>query len=196
MSEIQEQVAALAAEVFAGAHGWGAAAVEDGGSVDLRSTAINGALRQQRPTGGGGYRWRDRVRRERVKFEPPRARKGEVRLREFKQREAARCGVSPAVIYERLVAGKYPGAKVRRPHSRFVFVKPPPVLPGAVNVPGPSELPLKVYVAMEAARLRTSERAVYVRIYRGKYPGLEFRRVNQRVVFVKPAARAGNVATE
>lgn len=154
------------------------------GVSSRRKPEAIGAVRERRST-LGGYRWGERKKKPAVKWREPRARKSEVRLVDFCRGEMKRCGVSRAVIYERLMAGKYPGAKLRRPHRKFVFVTPPAVLPGDVNVPADLELPLKVYVAMEAARLRMTERAVYVRIYRGRYPGLEFRRVNQRVVFVK-----------
>jgi hypothetical protein len=46
------------------------------------------------------------------------------------------------------------------------------------------ELQLKQWIADEAQRHGVGTRAIWCRMYRGKYPGLKLRRVNKRVVFV------------
>lgn len=46
-------------------------------------------------------------------------------------------------------------------------------------------VPLKEFVMNEAQRLSLTPEAIYNRIYRGKYPGLEYHKVNQRVIFVR-----------
>lgn len=133
-----------------------------------------------------GYRWGEKIEhRPKVKYIKPKARKGEVRMIDFKRSEAVRCGVSTSVIYERIMAGKYPGLKVRRAHSRCIYVMAPQVMPRLENEPFRGEVALKDWVAMEAVRRGVSVNAIYNNLSRGKYPGLEFRRVNQRVVFVK-----------
>lgn len=124
--------------------------------------------------------------KQKRRFQAPKARPGEMRLVDFNAAEARRCGVSRAVIYERVASGKYPGLKFRKPHLHFVFVTVPKKALMPSNLPQSDELPLKVFVMEEAARNGESESAVYMRINRGGYAGrLEFRRVNRRVIFVK-----------
>ena len=45
-------------------------------------------------------------------------------------------------------------------------------------------IPLKQWCAEEAVARKTSVRAIYNRIYRGKYPWLAYQRTNKRIVFV------------
>lgn len=54
-----------------------------------------------------------------------------------------------------------------------------------VHLPKPGEIPLKQFKLAEAARLGVAVHRVETWLSRGKYPGLKFRRVNSRVVFVK-----------
>jgi len=46
------------------------------------------------------------------------------------------------------------------------------------------EIPFKQWIYEKAIRTRRTPEAVYMRVYRGKYPHLKLRRVNQRVIFV------------
>lgn len=47
------------------------------------------------------------------------------------------------------------------------------------------EIPLKAWIIEQAEHERQHIRAVWMRYYRGKYPGLKLRRVNRRVIFVE-----------
>lgn len=51
------------------------------------------------------------------------------------------------------------------------------------------EITLKDFVHSEAEKYGITESAIYNRVLRGTYHGLEFRRVNKRVVFVKEKTR-------
>lgn len=147
-----------------------------------------GATTRRRPA-LSGYRWSERVKRKKVKGPKPVAKTGEVRLVDFRRAEAQRCGVSACVIYERIMAGKYPGLKLRRTHARCIFVKMPAVMPGMDNAAQPGEVSMKDFVRSEAERRGVGENAIYNNIWRGRYPNLEYRRVNKRVVFVKTKAK-------
>jgi len=46
-------------------------------------------------------------------------------------------------------------------------------------------VPLKQWCAEEAIAESTTIRAIYHRLYRGKYPWLPLKRINKRVVFVE-----------
>lgn len=48
----------------------------------------------------------------------------------------------------------------------------------------PNEIPLKQWVYEQADKDNVSDRAIWQRIARGKYPHLRLRRVNKRVIFV------------
>lgn len=50
----------------------------------------------------------------------------------------------------------------------------------------PGEMQLKVWLIEEAQRLGVSENSVRHRFSDGKYPDLKVRRVNSRVIFVRP----------
>lgn len=157
-----------------------------------RGKARHLTLPSSRSSGGEGgrvgYRWNDRPKQPRRGLKPqPRPRAGEMRLVHFINAEVARCGVSWQRIYARLMAGKYVGVTIRRPAPRVTFVSGAIAQPELlmVNVAQPGEVSLKEFVAAEAARLELTDGAIYMRLKRGMYPGLEFRRVNQRVVFVK-----------
>ena len=51
--------------------------------------------------------------------------------------------------------------------------------------PREGELLMKTWVHEEARRAGKTPGAIYHRIYKGRYSGLQFRRVNRRIVFVK-----------
>lgn len=52
------------------------------------------------------------------------------------------------------------------------------------NQPRPGELQMKVWLDEEAARRGVHRKTVFLNYQAGKYPARNFRRVNQRVVFV------------
>lgn len=54
--------------------------------------------------------------------------------------------------------------------------------------PGPGEVWFKEWIYTEAERDHVGPMAVYNRVYRGKHPDLQLRRVNRRVIFVKVKA--------
>jgi hypothetical protein len=80
--------------------------------------------------------------------------------KEWLHDEAKRAGISVAGVRSRLSHGKK-------------------------NIdPGPGEITFKEWRLSEAQRIGATPGAVEKRFYRGKYPNLERRQVNQRVVFV------------
>jgi len=140
------------------------------------------------PLPSSGHRWGDRPKQKRRGLGPkPRPRAGEVRLCVFLESEMQRRKVSRQVVYASLMSGKYPGVKIRRVAPRVVFVSGE--VTGAsllmVNAPQSGEVSLKDFVKDEAGRTGLGESAIYMRLNRGAYSGLEFRRVNRRVVFVR-----------
>ncbi len=124
------------------------------------------------------------------KAEGPRA--GEIRLKDWVASESDRRGVAHHSIYKDISRGRYPGLKLRRENSRVVFVQCDGSERNAYTVQhqaAANEIPLKSWVTTEAQRLGLSEAAIYLRIKRDGYPGLEMRRVNRRVVFVQVAPK-------
>ena len=213
MSDLLEQVRALASGLFAEAHGWRGG--EDrslklgdrSGGDDWDPSAKIIAFPSRRKARGGfrQSKWWQRAERKAA----PVARAGEVRLVEFIRSEIARCGVSKQVVYERLMAGKYLGVQIRRPSARVTFVRVPRSEDGSwvpdfklVNKASPGEVLMKEFVESESVRLGICSHSVYRRIERGHYAHMEFRRVNRRVVFVKAkemevgSSELGNLTTD
>lgn len=109
---------------------------------------------------------------------------GEIPLMEFVQREMRRRGVCGAVIYAGIRTGRYPGVQVRHVNGHVKFVTVHSLPDDTDSQARPGEVSMKEFVAGEAARLGITEHAVYQKIRRGRYPGLQVRRANNYRVFV------------
>jgi len=97
--------------------------------------------------------------------------------------EAERAGISEAAMRMRYYSGALGNVPVQRMNSR-VFVLNGYRAKSALE-PKPDEIPLKVWIANEARRSGMNYRAVEGRFGRGKYPHLNVRRVNARVIYVQ-----------
>lgn len=125
--------------------------------------------------------------RKGYKNEAYRIRPGEVRMTEFVSGEMKRLQIGRCSVYERLRGGWYgKGVVLRTVSPKVVFVKVK-WLPkqGTETDPRPNEKLLKDFVACEAERLGESMHCIYMRIQRGRYPELKFRKANRCRVFVR-----------
>lgn len=113
---------------------------------------------------------------------------GEVSIKEFMLTESQRYGVSVDTIGN-WIYGRgsrcYRNLRLRRVTRRRVFVNPHATLSLKGGTLRPGEVSWKEFLISEAGRCGVKPATIAMRIYRGKYPSLKLRRLNQRRVFVK-----------
>jgi len=115
-----------------------------------------------------------------MKFCPP------IPLKQFCHEQAEACHVSPGAIWYRVSRGQY-RAKLKRVNDRVVLVLSADLAHVPRWLPQPGELRHKDFISSEASRLGVSRQTIIMRYVRGKYNDSTItRRVNARVVFVKP----------